>query len=242
MTPRAPVTADLPNSCTAQINSSADGKDPANALLMLHGMGDNAANFGLLGRRMNLPETVSIALQAPAALPFDLGGYHWGDDIIFDQDSGQMDMDTGFTKSSALVDDVIQRVLVGKCGFRHRQIHLFGLGQGGMVALNVARAMRDKELGSIVSLGGPLPATKIQELSKTARTPVLVLHGSSRSSLSVTAVKTIKDAFSVAAFHQWSRPGDGMPTSRDEMLPIMQFLASRYQSLAGVPPGAQQIG
>lgn len=239
--PRLPANNDFPSHYIVHIVPPPNGKPPANVLLMLHGIGDSASNFGVLGQRLNLPETVAVAVQGPAALPFDLSGYHWGDDIIFDQATGQMDLDTGFSKSTRLVRDIIEQVLITKCGFRHRQIHVFGLGQGGMVALSVARAISGSELGGIVDLGGPLPASNAEEQSVKAQTPVLVAHGSSKSAITTKAAKAIKGAFSTVTFHQWRRPGDGMATNRDEMLPIMRFLASRMQSLAGVPPGAQEV-
>ena len=237
---RLPETGDFPSECVVEIRESGDGKPAVNILLLLHSLGDSASNFSILGQRLNLPETASVTLQGPGALPFDLTGFHFGDDIIFDQASGQMDMDLGFSKSTKLLKEVINDILINKCGYRHRQVYLFGLGQGGMVALSVAKALGCNELGGVVSLGGPLPG-EVANVSVKASTPVLVAHGSSNSAVSVTAASRIKSSFSTPSFTQWRRAGDGMPTNRDEMLPVMRFLASRMQSRAGVPHGAQEI-
>jgi hypothetical protein len=40
---------------------------------------------------------------------------------------------------------------------------------------------------------------------------------------------------------RYRRPGDGMPANRDEMLPIMRFLARRLTSAKGVPEGAVEV-
>ena len=86
---------------------------------------------------MNLPETACVSLQAPQNL-LDLGGFHWGDDIIFDSTSAGLDPDAGFKQSTVLLRSVVQDILVEKCGYNPRELMLFGFGQGGMAALNVA--------------------------------------------------------------------------------------------------------
>ncbi len=86
---------------------------------------------------MNLPETVCISIQGPQGL-LDLGGFHWGDDIIFDSTSGGIDADAGFKQSNKFFKSIVQDALVEKCGFKTREIMFFGFGQGGMAALNFA--------------------------------------------------------------------------------------------------------
>lgn len=86
---------------------------------------------------MNLPETCCLSIQGPANL-LDLGGFHWGDDIIFDSTSGGIDSDAGFKKTTELLKDVVDNVLIEKCGYKPRDIFFFGFGQGGMAASNFA--------------------------------------------------------------------------------------------------------
>jgi predicted esterase len=87
---------------------------------------------------MNLPETACISVRGPKAL-LDLEGAHWGDDIIFDSTNGGLDADAGLKESSELLKLLVNEVLVGKCGYKHRNVLLFGFGQGGMAALSTAR-------------------------------------------------------------------------------------------------------
>ena len=107
-------------------------------LILLHGLGDGTDGFVKLRQQMKLPETACIAIQAPHRL-LDLDGFHWGDDIIFDSTSGGLDADAGLKETTALLKRTIQDVVVGKCGYRLREVICFGFGQGGMAALNVAR-------------------------------------------------------------------------------------------------------
>ena len=211
-----------------------------NVVILLHGLGDTSVSFTNLGKQLTLPETTCISLQAPTPLPFDLGGFHWGDDIIFDQATGQMDFDTGFTKAVTLIKrDVIEDGLVSKCGYKPRDIMLFGFGQGAMAALATAASMTE-ELGGIVSVGGPLPSSTAS--AKSVRTPVLVLGGSSSTLITRSNLDKLKAAFQCVEYQKWDRPADNMPRNRIEMLPIMRFFAHRLRSRAGVPEGSIEVG
>jgi len=214
---------------------------PVNVLLLLHGLGDTSEAFSRFAAAIRLPETLCITLQGPSPLPFDIGGFHWGDDIVFDSSSSEMEMDNGFSKVAKLVvEDVIREVLLRDCDFRLRDVLLFGFGQGGLAALASAQALGD-ELGGVISVGGPLPATAMLVNGPKSKTPVLVVGGRSNSAISTSAVSAIKGTFVNVEHCQWQKQGDGMPRNREEMLPIMQFLARRLRSRQGVPDGSMEI-
>ena len=233
--------ADLPKSLVLSITPPpALSPHTSNVLILLHGLGDTSVSFTNLGKQLTLPETTCISLQAPTPLPFELGGFHWGDDITFDQASGQMDFDTGFTKAVKIIkQDIIEDTLVKKCGYKPREILFFGFGQGAMAAVATAASMAE-ELGGIVSIGGPLPSSNTS--AKAVKTPVLVLGGSSNTFITRTGLEKLKAAFQNVEYHKWNRAGDGMPRNRDEMLPIMRFFARRLRSRASVPEGSVEVG
>ncbi|KAF9691112.1 hypothetical protein EKO04_010806 [Ascochyta lentis] len=234
---RLPTSADFPSSVKLSVTPAPSAQQPTNILVLLHGLGDTNASFTRLGQQLNLPETACIAVQAPAPLPFDLGGFHWGDDMIFDQNTGEMDMDTGFKASTRVVlDKVIREGLVGKCGYQPREVIVFGFGQGGMVGLQCAAEL-EEELGGVVSIGGRLPAS-LSLKSRKSRTPVLICRASRASAVTDGAVSKLKDAFEFVEVKDWKKNGDSMPSSRDEMMPIMQFFARRLRSTKGVPAGS----
>lgn len=246
MAPRLPTTADFPSSLQLTVTpplSSAPRN--ANVLILLHGLGDTFAAFTALGRQLALPETVCISLQAPTPLPFELGGFHWGDDIVFDQSSGGIDMDTGFSKAvKTIKHDCLEEGLIQKCGYTFREILLFGFGQGGMAALAAASSI-DQELGGTVSVGGPLPASNTTATKATVGSnpsPIMVLGGSSNTMITRSAIQSLRASFKIVEYNKWDRPGDGMPRSREEMLPIMRFFARRLRSQQGVPEGSVEIG
>jgi len=105
--------------------------------VLLHGLGDKHDSFANLGRQMKLPETACVSVQGAQNL-LDLDGFHWGDDIIFDSNNGGLDADAGFKQSTVILKIIVQDVLIAKCGYSLREVMLFGFGQGGMVALNLA--------------------------------------------------------------------------------------------------------
>ena len=216
---------------------------PTNVLILLHGLGDTNASFTKLGQQLKFPETVCIALQAPNPLPFDLGGFHWGDDMIFDQNTGEMDVDTGFKASTRLLLDAVTREgLFGKCGYKAREIMIFGFAQGGMVGLQAAAELTGDELGGVVSIGGPLSlSTPLAALNKKSKTPVLVCKASRGSAVTDSAISKLKNVFDYVEIKEWKKNGDGMPSSREEMLPIMQFFARRLRSTRGVPTGSVEL-
>lgn len=154
-----------------------------------------------------------------------------------------MDVDTGFRRSTRLLlNDVIREGLIKKCNFQPREIMLFGFGQGAMVALNAVAEMDEQELGGVVSIGGWLPATvSVPDATKKYKTPVLLCKSNSGSAVSESAVGKLKDCFESVQVIEWRKRGDGMPSNRDEMMPIMQFFARRLRSTRGVPKGAVEI-
>ena len=100
-------------------------------------MGDTHESFAKLGKQMNLPETACISIQGPQKL-LDLGGFHWGDDIIFDSNKSGIDADAGFKQATAMLKALVLEDLIGKCMYKAREIVVFGFGQGGLAALNLA--------------------------------------------------------------------------------------------------------
>jgi predicted esterase len=212
-------------------------------LILLHGLGDTSASFTTLGQQLSLPETTCVSIQAPKPLPFDLGGFHWGDDIIFDQATGEMDVDTGFKSSTRMVlDEVIRKGLVEKCCYKPREIMIFGFAQGGMVGLQVATEIGEGELGGVISIGGTVSSSiPFAASDKKSRTPVIVCKGSKNSAVTSSAIQKIKDIFEFVEIKEWKKIGDGMPSNRDEMLPIMQFFARRLRSMNGVPEGSVEL-
>jgi predicted esterase len=186
----------------------------------------------------------------------DRPSFHWGDDILISSTSDALDQDAGFETASNLVwKDVIADVLLAKCGLRARDVLLWGFGQGAMVALAVAAALPKVEFAGVVAVGGRLPssvpriahppadvapvpaaasespsATNDEEMGRKARTPVLLLGGSASRQVTRSAVDDAKARFVGVEYVKWAKSDDSMPKNREEVVPIMGFLARRLRT------------
>ncbi|KLJ12731.1 hypothetical protein EMPG_12262, partial [Blastomyces silverae] len=133
-------------------------------------------------------------------------------------------------------------------GYRGREIFILGYAQGASVGLSVGLEVgrgalvhadengndgnggREKELGGIVAIGAVLPLSAIKEDGAgRAGTPVLLVGGQGPgSALTDAGIGRTKGHFGNVEVVRWKgRRGDGMPSNREEMFPIMRFLASR---------------
>lgn len=257
--PRLPKVTDIPPHIHLSITAPPPESGPLrSALLLLHGLGDTNAPFTHLASQLRLPSTVILSVQAPTPLPAiftdsDAPSFHWGDDVLFDSNNGDIDLDAGFSKAGKVVwHDVILDVLLRKCGFEARDVMVLGFGQGGMVGLAVAAAVKGSELGGVISIGGRLPSEGLilapVSLAKDAialssssisglksRTPVLLLGGNRSKEVTQSAVNAVKAQFGDVEYVKWAKNEDSMPKNRDEMLPLMRIFARRLGRM--VTPG-----
>ncbi|KAK3308937.1 Alpha/Beta hydrolase protein [Chaetomium strumarium] len=226
-------------------------------LLLFHGLGDSEVPFATFARNLALPGVLAISVRGIAPLPALIApeggnaGFHWGDDLRFDESEGALDPDPGFERARAWVmDRLIGEVLVGKCGWELEDVMLFGFGQGGAFALGLASALRagprveevagedtgrmraGKEFKGVVSVGGGLPASMVPTVSGLgkAQTPVLVCCGRESEMVDEDAVDLLEREFERVKIVRWKRADDGMPRNRDEVLPMMEFFAERLKS------------
>ncbi|PNS16552.1 hypothetical protein CAC42_286 [Sphaceloma murrayae] len=233
---RLPLMSDFSPNLTLTITPPPSGQPPTNILILLHGLGDSHVPFARLGEQLNLPNTACIAIKGPNALPFEATSFHWCDDVIFDSSTNGLDPDGGFKEiARVLTDDVIEHGLIDNCGYKPRDIVFLGLGQGGMAALNVA-VQYPKEMGGVISIGGALPGAAPASSEPKSKTPVICVSGVDSQWVTTGGEEKLKNNFLHVAVSKYRRRGDTMPKDREEMMPIMQFFASRLRTPA--PKGA----
>ncbi|KAI9492336.1 Alpha/Beta hydrolase protein [Zychaea mexicana] len=137
---------------------SADGID-YNLLVLFHGLGDSKGPFSKLATKLNLPQTATLAVQAPEPVPLLEGCYQWHPS--FDFLTGDLltpanpERLKGLTRTRKLVTELLEH-LTNDCGFEASRIFLFGFSQGGTVALDVALSGSIRNLGGVVSISGYL--------------------------------------------------------------------------------------
>ena len=200
---------------------------------------------------MNLPGVCAISIRGTAPLPAvvsDTEGFHWGDDIVVDERSGEIDPDPGFEKATELVlEKVVKEVLLEKLGWETSDILIFGFGQGGSLGLSMATKLwnggearveeitesgekdereKKKAFKGVVSIGGGLPVSTVSTKSgrDKSATKILLVQMDDESQ------DMVKREFVDVSCVKWAREDVGMPRNRDEMFPIMKFFADRLNS------------
>ncbi|KAI5461153.1 hypothetical protein BGZ63DRAFT_424072 [Mariannaea sp. PMI_226] len=262
MPPRIPTEADfasISSTLPVALHFPSPPESTTTFLILFHGLGDHEAPFAGFARNMSLPGVLGISVRGTSVLPDMLmpdappspGGQesrhcHWGDDLVVDPATGDLDDDPGFEKARRLImEKLVDEVLIGKCGWEMSDIILFGFGQGGSLALGLASKLRQPKrvvdvteegrrdtkaaaaaFKGVVSIGGPLPQSMVPSISarEKSRTSVLVCQ------LEADAIDAVKSEFSDVRVSQWKRRGVSMPQNRDEVLPLMQFFADRLNS------------
>lgn len=203
----------------------------------------------LTGKNLTLPETACISVRGFNPIPSIFTGsdhpsFHWANDVVVDERRGEIDLDSGgFDGPYRILWADILDVLISKCNYSPRNVLFFGYGQGAMLPLYLAASKRDLEFGGLISIGGRLPTSSPSPSSANSKskTPILICAGSRSTQVTRSAVDDLKSRFSDVQYIKWDKTDDSMPVNREEMLPIMKFLARRLLSQAGVPTGAVEI-
>ncbi|KAK9479619.1 Alpha/Beta hydrolase protein [Lipomyces japonicus] len=238
MAPRLPTKDDFPSSCVVSITPPAS-LPLSYCVILLHGLGDKIAPFTALAQRLNLPRAAVIAIQAPTPMPFDLGGYHWGDDIVFNKDptassasnnnddDDVLSPDAEFNRARKFIwNQVLKDTIVAKCGFKlESEVIIWGYAQGGMVALDIAATQSN--LAAVISVGGWIPSfTAPRDIISPPRTSkILITGGDDHSKISKERIQAAEQIWKECVRVQYPRmKSDLMPRNRDEMAPILRFL------------------
>lgn len=219
------------------ISSSANGKI-SNALVMLHGLGDRPESIFKLGSSFNLPETVVVSLRGPFSVPLiaddDNQAYMWGEQLEFSESGGLVD-EADFTHAKSLISAVLDEIVAEN--ILPGQITVFGHGQGGMLALEIAASRGT----NVVSIGATLP-TKSSDLPSTGRR-ALICGGDVDSNVEASALKTLNKHFTNVAHLKWRQSGDAFPSTskRNCWRPILEFLSKCIVQMRGLPEGTVQL-
>ena len=80
-----------------------------------------------------------------------------------------------------------------------------------------------------VSVGGALPASMGSGSGGKAKTPVMVCHGKGSEAVGEEAVERLRGEFESVRDVEWGRGDDGMPRSREEVVPMMEFFGERLR-------------
>ncbi|RUP47208.1 hypothetical protein BC936DRAFT_146005 [Jimgerdemannia flammicorona] len=259
-----------------QYTPSKDGVD-LNLLILFHGLGkpksrmratrvqatdaapfstgDTEKPFAQLGERLQLPQTATLAVRAPALIPYFDDGFEWfpsfdlstGDNLdstnnILNPSSSNPDLPdahptrlSGLHATRALLTAFLTTHLIPHCGFDPSNIFLFGFAQGATVALDLALFGVVRNLGGVVGVAGYLlgaQATGERVPERRFEGPVLILQGEREFSGRAVPEKKFEQLKKFcdpsAKVAQVFVPGKGgeMPNSEREWRAVHTFFAA----------------
>lgn len=145
------------------------GSTAKNAIVALHGYGDNAANFIELADEFRIDDVAWVAAQAPRDVPHAFGGGQWYD--LFGNPT--QDIENSFKAIVALCNDVAKQTELPLS-----KVYLLGFSQGAFMSLYTALRMKESLAGVIALSGYIAQVHRIPPLSaEHKRMPVFVGHG-----------------------------------------------------------------
>ena len=204
---------------------------------MLIQKGDNAEGFFQLGKSLNLPETLVISVRGPHVVPYVSeevkSSYMWTPELEFDG-AGNIAEDGDFDVARRYMARLIEVIL--KRGILANRIIFFGLGQGAMLATDLASAHQCH----VIAIGATLP--KICTTTKGCN--ALVCGGAIQSKISADSLSRMKKHFQNVSILKWTKQvGDHLPSAskRNSWYPILSFLSKNIVQMSGIPEGAEQI-
>ena len=239
----AKVLEDFPGSVYVP---SPDGHDN-NVLIMFHGLGDAPDNFCKLAKKMALPQTAALCLQAPTDLPMDLGGCWFScnfapDDLPYVPES----------QSRAELQELRRLLfkLFDKLCEAHHWPHwsrfvLFGFSQGATVALD-AMLHAPYRFGAVIAVSPsfvdfavectPQNGAKQTQCLWTAgsKDPVVAVAHAQRQFDKMCHAVGSRDNLQMNVFPK----GHDMVSSPEEMYQVMQVLS---KNLYLVDPAIAQM-
>ncbi|KAF9902955.1 hypothetical protein EC991_004331 [Linnemannia zychae] len=213
-----------------------------NLVIFFHGLGDKIEpNFTKLARSLQLPQTAAVCIQAPSPVPYlDEEGYQWFPS--FNNMTGDLlgpEAPERILQVKNLVRPELVKFLkhcVEYCGFKSRQVVLFGFSQGAEIALDLA-AFGGMNLRAVISIAGYLMEESQNANAATSplTTKVMVIQGDKDSTRTVKEAKerfkSIQRIFGKSNVEQRivAGMGHGMPNDEPGWRPLMEFFANNLE-------------
>ena len=168
---------------------------PTKLMIMLHGYGDNAANFMHLAQPIDQDDWGMhyVSLNAPSIIPGNMMGYQWFDLYpggVYISDAGPKEYDLVNQEieiSTSKLKETINFYLE-QLQLTSEDCFLMGFSQGGIIAFEYARRMKYK-LGGIAIMSGRIIKKVENTNTFLQETPIFISHGSNDDVLPISNFK-----------------------------------------------------
>ena len=157
--------------------------NPKKLIFMLHGYGDNAANFMHLAQPLDNEEwlVAYVALNAPGVITGNFMGYQWFDlypNGIYIADAGPKEFEKIRKEINESVIKIINTIdqYCESLKLTYEDCFLMGFSQGGMMAFEVGRFLQ-KKLAGLGILSGRILDYAQMDKENNIQTPIFISHG-----------------------------------------------------------------
>ncbi len=205
---------------------------PKKLIFMLHGYGDNAANFMHLANPIDLDEWGAqyIALNGPSFITGNFMGYQWFDlypNGIYIADIGPKE----FQLIQKEINNVIIRIVAtmrkycNSLNLKFSDCILMGFSQGGMMTFEVGNFLKEKLAGLIILSGRIMKEDSINN-SILQQTPIFISHGEKDEVIPIKSFHNSTDYLTVnkCNFESHVLPLDGHNISPEAIILLQNFI------------------
>ena len=157
--------------------------NPKKLIFMLHGYGDNAANFMNLAHPIDQEEwqVAYIALNAPGVISGNYMGYQWFDlypNGVYIADAGPQEFEQINKEVNESVKKIIKTIdqYCESLKLTYQDCILMGFSQGGMMTFEVGNFLQ-KKLAGLAILSGRIMSHQQITNETLLQTPIFISHG-----------------------------------------------------------------
>ena len=205
---------------------------PKKLMIMLHGYGDNAANFIHLAEPLDQDEWGMhyVALNAPSIMPGNPMGYQWFDlypNGIYIAEAGPKE----FQQIQKEIDEVVKKIIYtmeqycNSLNLTLADCILMGFSQGGMVTFEVGNQLSEK-IGGLIILSGRIMKEDPIKNSILKNTPIFILHGEQDEVIPIQSYYKSIEILSAnkCNFESHAIPSDGHNISPEAITLLQNFI------------------
>ena len=205
---------------------------PEKIIFMLHGYGDNAANFLHLANPIDQDEwkALYVAMNAPNYITGNLMGYQWFDlypNGIYISEAGPDEFEQIRNEISDAVNKIIN-TMEKYCESLQLSLAdciLMGFSQGGMMTFEVGNFL-NKQLAGLVILSGRIMKNDPIKNKILQQTPIFISHGEKDEVIPIKSIYRSKEYLSTnnCNFESHILPLDGHNISPDAINLLQKFI------------------
>ena len=205
---------------------------PKKLIFMLHGYGDNAANFLHLAHPIDKDEWEAqyIALNGPGIISGNFMGYQWFDlypNGIYIAEAGPKEFHIIQKEVKNVVNKIVNTMkkYCESLNLKLSDCILMGFSQGGMMTFEVGNFLKEKLAGLVILSGRIMKQDSINN-SILQKTPIFISHGENDDVIPIKSFHNSTNYLSSnkCNFESHILPIDGHNISPEAIILLQKFI------------------